>query len=323
MIAWENGEYSRTIIFFVKEDPVSCAIYGKKAGLLELPGWKRFHRLAKREAKLARMLNQAKLRSARTSPIFMYGFQVPRNHRVAVELDEKNGNTKWQDAEKQYLQQLYEYSTFKDIGHKSRTGVPSGYKQIRVHFVYATKHDGRFKVRLVARGHLTDTPLQSVYSGVVSTRNMHTIVFLAELNGLALWSTDVGNAYLEAYTQEKVCIIAGPEFGSLAGHILIIVKALYGLMNFLVYRLANVLRDMGFFMSRADPNIWMRLCVEDYYKYDAVYVEDLLIASREPSSSIDLLQTKFRFKLQGTGEVIFHLCYFGLVTPWPYSTRAM
>ena len=39
------------------------------------------------------------------------------------------------------------------------------------------------------------------------------MTFLAELNGLELWGTDIGNAYLESYTSEKVCIIAGPEFG--------------------------------------------------------------------------------------------------------------
>jgi hypothetical protein len=32
------------------------------------------------------------------------------------------------------------------------------------------KHDGRFKARLVADGHLTDAPLESIYSGVVSNR---------------------------------------------------------------------------------------------------------------------------------------------------------
>ena len=37
--------------------------------------------------------------------------------------------------------------------------------------------------------------------------------FLAELNGNELWATDVSNAYLKSYTQEKVYITAGPEFG--------------------------------------------------------------------------------------------------------------
>ena len=40
---------------------------------------------------------------------------------------------------------------------------------------------------------------------------------------------NIGNAYLEAKTKEKVYFIVGPEFGPLQGHTLIIVKALYGL----------------------------------------------------------------------------------------------
>ena len=46
------------------------------------------------------------------------------------------------------------------------------------------------------------------------------------------WETDISSAYLEAYTMEKVCIQGGPEFGNLEGHILIIIKALYGLCLF-------------------------------------------------------------------------------------------
>ena len=57
------------------------------------------------------------------------------------------------------------------------------------------------------------------------------IALLAELCGLSLWSTDIGSAYREAKTKEKVYIIAGPEFGELEGHLLIIVKALYGLRS--------------------------------------------------------------------------------------------
>ena len=48
---------------------------------------------------------------------------------------------------------------------------------------------------------------------------------------MKLWATDIGNAYLEAYTSEKVCFIAGGEFGELAGHLIIIIKALYGLKS--------------------------------------------------------------------------------------------
>jgi len=55
------------------------------------------------------------------------------------------------------------------------------------------------------------------------------VLFLAELNHLETWAIDVGNTYLEAETRKKVYIIAGPEFGELEVHTLIIHKALYGL----------------------------------------------------------------------------------------------
>jgi hypothetical protein len=58
---------------------------------------------------------------------------------------------------------------------------------------------------------MTDIPLESVYSGVVTLKGLRIIMFLAKLNGLDIWATDVGNAYLEAKTQEKVYIIAGPS----------------------------------------------------------------------------------------------------------------
>jgi hypothetical protein len=41
------------------------------------------------------------------------------------------------------------------------------------------------------------------------------MLFLAELNELQRWATDIGNEYLEA--SEKVYIIAGPEFGDREG----------------------------------------------------------------------------------------------------------
>ena len=42
-----------------------------------------------------------------------------------------------------------------------------GYILMKMHFVFAVKHDGRRKSRLVTGGHLTGTPVESVYSGVV------------------------------------------------------------------------------------------------------------------------------------------------------------
>ena len=98
--------------------------------------------------------------------------------------------------------QLHEYTTF---DNRRANGVPpKGYKKIRVHIVFDVKHDGRHKARFVAGGHLTPIPVESVYSGVISLRGVRLLIFLTELNDMHTWATDIGNAYLEAYTKESV-----------------------------------------------------------------------------------------------------------------------
>ena len=82
------------------DDPVTCAIYAKDHGLLGQPGWKQFKAIAKRQKKFTRMVNQAKLRSFNTAPKFKNGFEVPKTYEQAVRLDERNKNTRWQDATK-------------------------------------------------------------------------------------------------------------------------------------------------------------------------------------------------------------------------------
>ena len=144
----------------------------------------------------------------------MYGFQVPRDYNEALLLDKQNGNTKWQDCTALEMQQLKDYQTIIDKGLYSQTSIPMGFKKIKVHLVYAVKHNGRHKARLVADRHLTDIPLNSVYAGVVSIRGMQLCLFLGELNGMEAYATDIGNAYLEAKTREKVCIRAGPSLRS-------------------------------------------------------------------------------------------------------------
>ena len=310
LVLWEGGTQTwEPLGQIIKDDPVTVALYAKKHGLLGTTGWN--HRvlknIAKTEKRITRRANQAKLHSFRTKPIYMFGYQVPRNHDEAMELDRQNGNTMWRDSEILELSQVDEYSTFLDKGVGCRMG--RDWRKINVHFVYAVKHDGRHKSRLVAGGHLTDTPIDSVYSSVVSLKGVRVLTFLGSLNELDLWATDIGNAYLESYTKEKVYIVAGPEFGDREGHVLVISKALYGLRTSGLRwheRYADVMQEMGFFPCKAEPDIWMRDC-GDHYEYIGVYVDDLIIASKRCKEIVDTLSNKYGFKLKGTGEVSFHL----------------
>ena len=118
--------------------------------------------------------------------------------------------------------------------------------------------------------------------------------------------------YLEAVTSGKVCIRAGPEFEELEGHLLIIYKALYGLRlsgKLFGQLLQECLRELGFEPSLAESTIYMRKCpTADHYEYTATYVDDLCIIMKDPQSLLDqLMAPLYYFKLEGYGELAFHL----------------
>ena len=163
---------------------------------------------------------------------------------------------------------------------------------IRVQTIFDAKVDVRHKARVVADVHLTATPTESVYSGVILLRGQRMCLFIGELDGMVPWATGIGNAYLEALTSEKVCIRAGPEFGpELEGHLLIIYKALHGLKSIgkaFGQLLQECLCSLGFVPSHAEASIFMRkFPTADHYEYVATYIDDLAIIIKDPQSLID------------------------------------
>ena len=110
-------------------------------------------------------------------------------------------------------------------------------------------------------------------------RNWRLVIFLGKLNNLKLWGADIGNAFLEAVTDVKLNIVAGPEFEDWEGYILTFSKALYGLKSSgkpWAGMLHDILKDMDFIPSKADPCIWLKENSKlNFYEYIAVYVDDL------------------------------------------------
>ncbi|MEM7457806.1 MAG: reverse transcriptase domain-containing protein, partial [Planctomycetota bacterium] len=119
------------------------------------------------------------------------------------------------------------------------------------------------KSRYVAGGHVTETPAILNYSCVVSRDIVRIIFLIASLNNIPIFMVDIGNAYLNAPTSEKVHAIAGPEFGQYEGCVVVIVRALYGLKTAGASwhaHLGDTLRSLGFTSSYADHDVWLREC---------------------------------------------------------------
>ena len=146
----------------VQDDPVTCADYAKEHNQLHLPEWNKLKHIAKHQKILMRAINQTKNRQVRRSATYQFGYLIPRYYKHALELDKLNGNSRWYDATKKELDQINEYKVFITHGRakydpKSKRIINASqeYQKIKVHLVFACKHDGCHKARFVTGGHLT------------------------------------------------------------------------------------------------------------------------------------------------------------------------
>jgi hypothetical protein len=228
-----------------------------------------------------------------------FGIELPKTVDEALEIDRRTDTTFWYDAIQKEMRNNAIAFEFLQPGDS----IPIGYTKISLHMVFDIKIDFTRKARLVAGGHLTQVPSNLTYSSVVSRESIRIMFLIAALNDLHILSADIGNAYLNAPNREKVYAIAGKEFGSKAGEIVIIVRALYGLKSAgAAWRshLASSLHAIGYKSCLADPDIWLREAVRDdntrYYEYLAVYVDDILSISQHPERTMKAVSEIYRIK---------------------------
>ena len=87
------------------------------------------------------------------------------------------------------------------------------------------------------------------YSSTVQTRTIRILETVAINENMNMVTGDIGNAFVQAETKEKIYTRAGPEFGDRQGCMVIIKKALYGLSTSARQwskRLSDSLRGIGF-----------------------------------------------------------------------------
>ena len=234
-------------------------------------------------------------------PVYRYGVQVPQTVKQALQFDAKNGDDSWQKAIEKEIGTLTSVECFV---FKPKDYIPEGdWQRTRLRMIFDVKHDLRRKARLVAGGHLIELREQQVYSSTVKPISVKILHVIAHKQGLEQLCGDVGNAYVNAYTNERVYATAGPEFGKHEGKTVIIQKALYGLVSSSERwhaHFSDTLRGLGFKTTRYDNDVWIKRSDDGkYYEYLCTHVDDFMIVSKKPQIIMKALEDIYTIKGQG------------------------
>lgn len=308
LIEWKDDTTTWVPLKDVKNsNPVELAEYAAANGLLEEPAfaWWANYTLNKRN----RIISKVKSRYWKTTHKF--GIRLPHSVAEALQIDKETGTDFWRRAlEKEMKNVIPAFEEWIGSIEDARHGQHLvGFQEIKCHMIFDIKMENfTRKARFVAGGHTTETPVSATYSSVVSRDSVRIAFLVAALNGLDICTADVGNAYLNAECREKIYTIAGPEFGSDQGKVMIIRKALYGLKSSgAAWRalLATTLRDLGYKSSIADPDVWIKPAVKpnafEYYDMILVYVDDILHISHDTKPLMDAIGNIYRLKEGSVG----------------------
>ena len=301
LLQWKDGSTTWEKLKDLKECyPTQLADYATQCKLTNEPvfAWWISHVIKKRERIISKVKSKYWIRTHK------FGFKIPKNVKEARMFDAEMGPgvTLWWDA---ILKEMKNVMIAFEEFDGDESDIPNGYQKVTCHLIFDIKMGENFrrKARMVAGGHMTVTPAALTYASVVSRDSVRICLTIAALNDLKVLACDIQNAYLTAPCREKIYTIAGAEFGSNQGKIMIITRALYGLKSSgAAFRalLSEVLWDMSYRPSRADPDVYMRPAVKDnvfkYWEYVLVYVDDVLCISDKPELTMAGIQRKFKLK---------------------------
>ena len=247
-----------------------------------------------------------------TTPIFKYGIEVPRTTEQAKRIDEENGNTFWQDAFEKEVNALLEMDCFEFHPSGYHATLGDEWQRTTLHMIFDVKQNLQRKCRLVAGGHLVDMLDIQVYSSTVKSISVQLLHVISHKANLEQLCGDIGNAFPNAYTNEKVYIPkAGVEFGERAGKCIVIKKALYGLCSSserFHAHLADTLRSFGFAQTRFDNDVWIRLDESGkHYEYICTHVDDFMICSKNAQRIMDEICSVYLVKESSKGPPSYYL----------------
>ena len=122
-------------------------------------------------------------------------------------------------------------------------------------------------------------------------------------NGVDVMSCKLENAYLKPMCREKIWFEGGTECGEDKSKLLIVVRELYGIKSAgstWHTAIAQVLKDLDFVSTLADPEVWIReaVCEDGLKRYEMlfVYVDDILAVLHKATDVIKEITELYRAK---------------------------
>lgn len=243
-----------------------------------------------------------------------FGIHLPHSAEEALRLDEESGTNHWRHAINKEMSKV-------KVALEAREDVTpeqawSGkvlsmvrFQEIGCHLIFDVKMDFTRKARFVVGGHTMKAPSSITYSSVVSRDSVQLAFLIASLHNVDILSCNLENAYLNAKCREKIWFEGGIECGNDAGKVCIVVHVLYGLKSSgTSWRstLASLLSDLGYTLTKANPNVWIRKAVRpdgyDYYEMLLVYVNNILSVSHQAQEAIDEVILYYKAKEWSVNE---------------------
>lgn len=220
--------------------------------------------------------------------------------------------TRWYEAAQQELVALQESSTFELVQ------LPPGRKAIGGKWVFKVKRnaDGsieRYKAHYVAKGY-SQCPgfdYTETFSPTPKWSTIRTVLALAALEDLELWSVDISSAFLNGELKEEVYLEQPEGFKTEDKNLVMrLFKSIYALKQAgreWHKKLHEVMTKMDFERVRCEHSIWV------YKKDDAriivpVFVDDVTIAAKSMESVRQVIEgLEKHFKLRDLGPTSYLL----------------
>ncbi len=177
--------------------------------------------------------------------------------------------------------------------------------------MFTTKYDERGveirkKARLVARG---DRQKKGIYynetfAPVVKNVSLRYIINFAFENDIPLHHLDVVTAYLNGDLSEEIYMRLPIGYDEKERKIVKLTKSIYGLRQSprcWNTKFVTAMKEMGYVQSKADPCVFIKEEKNGERSVITVFVDDLIIASRNYKEVKEVLMKKF--KMRDLGEL--------------------